>query len=367
MKPVDNAHPDSIHAEAKATQPVVLSANQPKQFYRGGAAIAELRGRASRDQYRPEDWVASTTARFGQHESGLSPLPDGRLLRDAVGADPTGWLGEDHVAAFGESTALLVKLLDAGQRLPVHCHPSDTFAREYLGSRFGKTEAWIVVGTSGPNPVVYLGFREDVSQDTIDHWVSTQDSSAMLGALNEIPVRAGDTVHVPAGTPHAIGQGVFIVELQQPTDFSVTLEWSGFLADAEAAFLGMDHRRALQTLNRGGFDDNVLTELIRRTGERVASRVPLLADPASEFFRAERLHPDRTVELPPSFGVLIVLSGNGTLSTDNGDDTALNRGDTVVIPHGTGAAGLTGDVVAVHCRPPVPGDADGARSTSARH
>lgn len=342
----------SVHDD-QSVRALVLPANQPKQFYRGGASIAALRGGGDDREFGPEDWVGSTTTRFGQPESGLSRLPDGRWLRDAVREDPEQWLGSEHVAAFGDSTALLVKLLDAGQRLPVHCHPSDRFAQQHLGSRFGKTEAWIVVGTSGANPVVYLGFRDDVAPEVVEHWVSTQDSSAMLGSLNEIPVRPGDTVHVPAGTPHAIGEGVFIVELQQPTDFSITLEWRGFLTDAESAFLGMDQRTALQTLNRSGFGDAALASLIKRTAGQDAARVGLLADDAAPFFRADRLH--GAVELEPSFGVLIVLDGSGNLRSDDGSDLALRPGTTAVIPHAAGAAQLAGDLTLVHCRPPSAG------------
>jgi mannose-6-phosphate isomerase len=341
----------SVHDGARPVRPLVLPANQPRQFYRGGASIAALRGTAGGGEFGPEDWVASVTTRFGQAEAGLSPLPGGRLLRDAVAAQPREWLGNEHVAAFGDSTALLVKLLDPGQRLPVHCHPSDDFARRHLGSRFGKTEAWIVVGTSGANPVVYLGFRQDVAPETVAQWVSTQDCSTMLDALNEIPVQPGDTVHVPAGTPHAIGSGVFIVELQQPTDFSIMLEWEGFLADAENAFLGMDQRTALQVVNRSGFSDDTLSSLIRRTAGQDGPRVPLLAEQAWEFFYAERLHPQRAVELAPSFGVLIVLDGSGALRYDGGT-IDLHRGNTVVLPHAAGPARIEGSTVAVYCRPP---------------
>lgn len=333
--------------------PLALPANQPQQFYRGGSAIAELRGGGNDREYGPEDWVASTTTRFGQPEAGLSHLPDGRLLRSAVSEDPVSWLGRRHVDTFGDNTALLVKLLDAGQRLPVHCHPSDTFAQRHLGSRFGKTEAWIVVGTRGSNPVVYAGFREDVTEETVRHWVSTQDSSAMLGSLNEIRVRAGDTVHIPAGTPHAIGAGVFVVELQQPTDFSVTLEWEGFLADAEAAFLGLEHDRALETVNRGGFDERVLSSLITETAGRDDRRVPLLADQAADFFRADRLHAGPGTDLEPSFGVLVVLEGSGALRHSAGS-LNLRKGDTAVVPHGAGECRLEGELTAVHCRPPQP-------------
>ncbi|MBB5955336.1 mannose-6-phosphate isomerase [Saccharothrix tamanrassetensis] len=328
-----------------SNQPIALPANQPEQFYRGGAAIAALRGDPEAD-YGPEDWVASTTTLFGQDEAGLTRLPDGRWLRDAVRADPVPWLGPAHVAEFGADTALLVKLLDAGQRLPVHCHPSNAFAAEHLSGRHGKTEAWIVVGTSGPDPTVYIGFRDDVPPSDISGWVTAQDSAAMLDALNPVVVKPGDTIFVPAGVPHAIGEGVFIVELQQPTDFSVTLEWRGFLSDPDAWHLGLGQETALGCVDLRA---KHVEDLLTRTGPRVAPSVNLLRAKADPFFRADRLHVSGTRALEPSFAVLVVLEGSGTL-----DSLPLHRGSTVVVPHAAGESVLTGDLVAVRCRPPLP-------------
>ena len=67
--------------------------------------------------------MGSTTTIFGEDERGLTLLADGRTLRDAIAADPEGFLGAAHVRRYGPDPALLVKLLDAGERLPVHCHP----------------------------------------------------------------------------------------------------------------------------------------------------------------------------------------------------------------------------------------------------
>jgi mannose-6-phosphate isomerase len=332
------------------TVPIKLPANQPPQFYRGGEAIAALRGTSTSDSgFGPEDWVASTTTLYGQPENGLTRLPDGRLLRDAVTADPTRWLGARHVAAFADSTALLVKLLDAGQRLPVHFHPPDSFARKHFDSHFGKTEAWIVVGTSGPDPRVYPGFRETVGQSVVGEWVREQDRDAMLGALNSVEVRAGDTVYIPAGLPHAIGEGVFVVELQQPTDFSLTLEWRDFLTDPRKAHLGIGFDTALQVLDTTARDPETL---IKRTAELGAPTVDLLVEGASPFFRADRLRPAPALALDASFAVAVVLDGHGTLSTEHGGDLALSKGDTVVVPYAAGQTELSGDLTVIRCRPP---------------
>lgn len=333
--------------------PVVLPANQPRQFYRGGAAIAALRGVPTGSAYGPEDWVASTTTRHGQAADGLSALPDGRLLRDAIAAAPVEWLGAGHAAAFGADPALLVKLLDAGQRLPVHCHPSDSFARNHFGSHFGKTEAWVVVGTEGAEPTVHVGFATDVDAGTLAGWVAGQDRAALLGALNATTVAAGDTVFIPAGLPHAIGAGVFVVELQQPTDLSVTLEWQGFLADERAGHLGVGFDVALGCVDRSGWGGGRWESLIRHTAGRADEVVGLFDAGADRFFRADRLQVRTAVELEPSFAVLVVLAGAGTLRTERGGAVELRRGATLVVPHAAGASTVDGQVTAVRCRPPA--------------
>lgn len=344
--------------------PIPLPANQPPQFYRGGASIAALRGTpdtaeklgdgsANGSRFGPEDWVGSTTTLFGQSGTGLSTLPDGRLLRDAVHADPLGWLGAEHTTAFAGSTALLVKLLDAGQRLPVHFHPSDSFARRHFDSHFGKNEAWIVVGTNGADPRVHAGFRESQRRSTVDDWVRDQDAPAMLGALNSMAVRPGDTVYIPAGLPHAIGAGVFVVELQQPTDFSLTIEWRDFLGAPEKGHLGLGFDTALDALDRTGWDADRLATLVKRTGDDEGTAVDLLADGASGYFRAQRIRPAPGLSLRPSFAVLVALRGSGVLRTEGGDQP-MSRGDTVVVPHAAGESTVDGDLTVIRCLPPDP-------------
>jgi mannose-6-phosphate isomerase len=332
-------------------RPVRLPANQPPRFYRGGAAIAALRGdepshgslrKLRSAEFGPEDWVASCTTLHGERSAGLTTLPDGTLLRDAVAAHPANWLGDAHVRTFGTEPALLVKLLDAGQRLPVHCHPSNEFAARHFGSRYGKTEAWIVVGAA-EGASVHIGFREEPSQETVAGWVARQDAAAMLAALNPVTVRPGDAVFVPAGVPHAIDAGIFIVELQQPTDLSVTLEWQGFLDDEAGGHLGVGFQTALGCVDRRSWADR-LDELVHRS-----ARGELFGHP--EFFRAERLAAG--ARLGASFGVLVVLSGTGTLRTEKAGDVPLTKGATFALPHAAGESMVDGDVVAIRCLPPV--------------
>lgn len=340
--------------------PIKLAANQPPQFYRGGESIAAFRAGScsaatvTSHGFGPEDWVASTTTLFGHETRGLSALPDGRWLRDAVRADPTAWLGENHVAAFTDSTALLVKLLDAGQRLPVHFHPSDSFARRHFNAHFGKNEAWVVLATSGDDPRVYLGFSEPVPANVIQDWVHRPEPADMVSALGSMPVRAGDTVYIPAGLPHAIGHGVFLVELQQPVDFSLTLEWRGFLDSEEKGHLGIGFARAIEALDTSEWGHERLATLVNRTEHADSSTVDLLVPEAASYFRAQQLRSWVPIAMDPSFAVLVVLDGTGTLRTERDIACPVSKGDTLVVAHAAGHTQLEGDVTVIRCQPPDP-------------
>jgi mannose-6-phosphate isomerase len=337
--------------------PAELAPNQVHQFYRGGEAIASFRGIPSTEDHAPEDWVGSTATMFGGDGAGLSALPDGRLLRDSIAADPVAYLGPAHAAQYGADPALLVKLLDAGERLPVHFHPDQAFARSRLSLVHGKTEAWLIVETRGECPTVWLGFHDDVDLDVLAGWVDHQERASMLEALNELAVGPGDCIFVPAGLPHAIGEGIFLVELQEPSDLSVLLEWTGFEVDgARDGHLGLGFDVALESARRSALRGEELTELRRQAAAapelRPGART-LLSPAASSFFRAERLRPAPTVTLEPAFSILVVVDGEGRLETDGGTVT-LSRGDSLLVPYAAGRGELTGSVDVIRCLPPTP-------------
>ena len=328
-------------------QPIVLGPNMPAMFYRGDGRIDRLRGTTGHED-RPEDWIASVTARFGSQTDGMTWLPDGTLLAEAVASDPEAWLGTAHVARYGSDTGLLVKLLDAGQRLPVHVHPDRSFAAEHLASPHGKTEAWVVL-EADPDAAVYLGFSRDVEAAELAGWARDQDIDAMLAVTNRVPVSAGDTVLCPAGTPHAISAGILVVELQEPADLSIMLEWSTFSLPEGAATLGLPLDEALACIDRHACPLDRLKELHGRTlNSGIGS---LLPDEAAPFFIAERVDTRVSRHLSHSYSVLVVTAGRGHLATEDGSSLLIRRGSTVVIPYSAGSAVLSGDVEGVRCLP----------------
>jgi mannose-6-phosphate isomerase len=334
-------------------QPVKLPGNQLQRFYRGGARIARFRGLPRDDEYSPEEWIASTTTVFGSETRGLSRLPDGRVLRDAIVADPERYLGRAHAARFGPDPGLLVKLLDAGERLPVHFHPDREFAGRELGSRWGKTEAWIIVDGGG---TVHVGFREELDRETVAGWVERQEARALLDALHAVAVEPGDTIYVPAGTPHAIGEGILMIELQEPSDLSVLLEWAGFAIDGLAeGHLGLGFEVALDALDRSAWSAERLEHARSRRGGAHPRSGPerLLPEEANAFFRAERIEADGPSPLPAGFSILIVLEGDGELVAGDGRRLGLARGETVLVPFAAGDCRVEGSLELIRCRPPA--------------
>jgi mannose-6-phosphate isomerase len=324
-------------------RPIVLPSNRPAdRFYRGGRQITDLRGDPPAGEHEPEDWIASTTHVFGHAGLGETVLPDGRSLRTAVAADPVGWLGEAHVAAWGADTKLLTKLLDAGQRLPVHAHPDGAFAQQHLGHAHGKSEAWVVLrgGT------VHLGLKRAVSDEELRQLVDGQRTTDLLELLHPLHVEAGDAVFVPAGQLHAIGAGVLVLEVQEPEDLSILLEWSGFEIDGtEEGHLGLGFDTALQAVSREALDAAELDALVTRG----TASGPVLPNAADPYFSVERVQVDGQARLAPGFSVVLVVHGDPEI-----DRARLSPGATVVIPAGAGVVGAEGRGDLLVCRPPRP-------------
>ncbi|WP_243063706.1 class I mannose-6-phosphate isomerase [Humibacter sp. RRB41] len=344
---------------SSGASPVLLAPNRPPaRPYRGGVGIERFRGIDPESDrgavWMPEDFVASTTEVFAGGGVGLTTLENGTTLRDAVAADPNLYLGGDHIAAFGADPMLLVKLLDTRERLFVHYHPSTSFARDVLAHASGKTEAWIIVATDGPG-YAYLGFSRPVSETEVLRWYATHDVDGMLAAMNRVQLAPGDTLFVPAGMPHSIGEGITLVELQQPVDLSIILERNGFpIADADA-LLGLDAATAFSDLDRDVVSRDRLSELSSRRTTRTtgdAQTTPLFPTEADAFFRADRIDSHGSITLEPDYSVLVVLDGDGELQWVD-ETLPLTAGATVLVPFGAGETVVRGTVAVLRCRPPA--------------
>ncbi len=227
-------------------KPVLFMPNRVWRAYVGGKLMNKyLYGRDAPDGHFPEDWLGSVTVAKNYvnqqfPEEGLARVknPDGSegvFFRDLLKKYPRELVGNDA----GE-LGVLCKYLDSAVRLPIQCHPDKEFALNYLDSPNGKTESWFILATrqiDGEEPYLLMGFKENVNADTFKKAVRDQDIAAMKGAMHKISVKAGEVYFVPGRLPHAIGPGVFLLEVQEPTDWIVQPE--KHLGDTELSYQEM--------------------------------------------------------------------------------------------------------------------------------
>lgn len=338
--------------------PLTLRPNLDEHFYRGGPKIAELRGLVLDSDRSPEEWVGATVSRFGDGTVGLARTEVGDLVRDLVAADPTGWLGPEAGAAerAGDGdTGVLVKLLDAGARLPVHVHPDRDFSVRHLDCPYGKTEAWYVL-QADEDAAVHLGWTEDLDPGELARRRDAQDSAWMLERMHRVPVRPGDGILVPAGLAHAIGDGVFLVEAQEPTDLSIVLEWSVTTSTREESHLGVGFDTAMTAVSHAALSFDALAGLrwhvpLDHTGHVPEACLPTAAE---TFFRLDVVAPppEEPCRVAAGFAVVIVIDGHGNLVSASGR-RAVSRGDTLVVPSGLGDWEAHGALRMVVARPGV--------------
>ncbi len=267
--------------------PLKMTENRVYRIYLGGALLDELRGSTPEDGYFPEDWLASVVLannppHENQHEfEGLSKvkLPGGTTayLKDLIEESPESFLGEEHIEDFGIHFGVLTKFLDSAERLPVQVHPDKKAARELFNSDYGKTEAWYILGgrkIDGEEPYILLGFKQDVSPQQLKELFDAQDIKGMEALMHKIPVKPGEVYLITGGTPHAIGPGCFLLEIQEPTDYTISLEKSNTLGEKLPDFMchqGLGFERMFDCFNYINYSEKALLDAFRLTPKEIAT------------------------------------------------------------------------------------------------
>lgn len=151
------------------------------------------------------------SAQFVRKPWGSADLrPWSNVDRDGV---PIGELWFQRTDKNAPDSALLLKLLFTTQPLSIQVHPADAYARS-IGLANGKTEAWYIL-SAVPNAEVAIGLKRLLSPAALRAAI---DDSSIVGMVHWRSVHAGDVCSVPAGTIHAIGAGIVLVEIQQRSD-----------------------------------------------------------------------------------------------------------------------------------------------------
>lgn len=340
---------------------VLLPPNRVWRTYRGGRTLDQLAGiTPAADSSFPEDWVASTTravnvGRESIREGVSTVWIDGQPhdFAQLIRSDPEYFLGAAHVARYGSDLRLLVKLLDSSIRLHFQVHPTAAFAQRFLGSPSGKTEAYYVLATRPEvaEPSIYMGFQRPPTRDELRRMIATQDIAAIEACFDRVPVRPGDAFLVPGGMPHALGEGVFLVEIQEPTDWVVRFEFErgGYLLPETARFMSRGLDFCLDVFD---LTPHSPPPPIRAPREGLQT---LIGPAQTPCFRVDQrtvdsdtvLHHDRAC-------VIIVTEGTLTVQAD-GAPQRLQTYDKLFVPAGLGPLRLSPQphAVLLECHPPL--------------
>lgn len=303
-------------------KPIKLDRASAWRTYTGGSLIARLHGEVRADDNFPEEWIMSTVcARNSGREhivEGLSMVSGSETsLKDIIHQNPVAALGEQHLSRFGESLGVLVKLLDSAERLTIQVHPTREKARELFDSAFGKTECWHIIDSreiEGEKPCIYFGFKEGVTREKWKQVFDEQDIPAMLDCLHKFEVKTGDTFLIEGGIPHAIGAGCFLVEIQEPTDYTIRTERVTPKGLAVADFMchqGLGFEKMFDCFEYDGCSKEAL---MARQGLKKRGRT-VVGYEDTEMFALEMIELDggEVFSGGDSFSGIYVLEGSGTL------------------------------------------------------
>jgi mannose-6-phosphate isomerase len=351
---------------------VLLPPNRVWRSYQGGRMLDTLAGKTpALDSHFPEDWIGSTTraVNIGRENirEGLSQVLVGGVPHDfatLLESDPDYFLGSDHVAKFGPTPCLLVKFLDPSLRLHFQVHPTAEFARRFLDSTSGKTEAYHILATRPDvaHPYIYLGFQRPPTRDTLRRMIETQDIAAVEACFDKIPVKPGDTYVVPGGVPHALGEGVFLVEVQEPSDLVVRFEFTrgGSTLPEAARFMGRSLEFCLDVFDFSAWPESRIAVEAACPVKRRRALGPdswqddLVDATRTPCFRLRRSRlGSEVVKHEQAFHIGIVTTGVVTISLA-GESHRLARYDKFLAPAGLGPLRYApeGTAEILECYPP---------------
>ncbi|MGA2679765.1 MAG: type I phosphomannose isomerase catalytic subunit [Sedimentisphaerales bacterium] len=210
---------------------------------------------------------------------------------------------------------LLIKFLDCGDVLSVQVHPDKETCKR-MGKGDFKTECWYIIQAQ-PGAVIYKGLKEGTTKD---RFAKAIKDGTVERLLVKVPVKVGECHFLPAGTPHAIGTGLLIAEIQTPSDTTYRVfDWNR--VDDKGKPRQLHIEEAMESIHFDSSGDNLSVASVGR-----------LVD--SACFKVDKGHQARSCEMLLSAGkmkTIMIMSGFGTIA-GKGNTVEFRAGDTILIP-----------------------------------
>jgi len=316
-------------------EPIFFERNRVGRVYTGGKLFADLFGDKAEDGYLPEEWIASAVKALNKDSTdpkeGVSKIKDSQIYFDDLLKEYP-----DELLGKGNTLRILVKGLDSAIRLPAQAHPDKPFSRKYFNSNYGKTECWLILGTR-PDAKLYFGFKDGVTKADFEAAIDASETNpnAMEKLMEYIYPEVGQLYFVPAKTVHAIGKGCLILEIQEPTDFTIQPErWCGEyrLSDKEM-YLGLSRDEAVSCFDFSPTSNPQLSPILLFEEPNIVKE-QLVGPKDTDCFVINRIKlsgGEISLNIKESYAVYIVTEGEGILS-GVGYKKKINKGDYFFMP-----------------------------------
>ncbi|WP_133011039.1 class I mannose-6-phosphate isomerase [Marinomonas flavescens] len=351
---------------------VRFTSNRVWRTYTGGKILDQLENKNTpEDTHFPEDWIGSTTQAVnpdrGNIVEGISHATIGNdtiRFDELIALDPDYFLGKQHIKAFDVNPMLLVKFLDSSVRLHFQAHPTAEFAREHLNSNHGKAEGYYILDVREDitDPYVYVGFQHPPSRNAFKEMIETQNINAMEACFDKVPVKSGDCLYIPGGSPHAIGEGILMVEIMEPSDLAVRFEFTkaGYTMPEEARFMkrGLDFCMDVFDFSALSVPEAIKKFYQQPKLERHYSehsfQETLIDEKVTDKFRVKKSTISETIDKSEKdFYIGIIVAGECSITIGN-ETTKLKKLDRFFCPAGIDVATISTElgVEILECYPP---------------
>jgi mannose-6-phosphate isomerase len=318
--------------------PLILERRLDSRIW-GGSTLGPWLGLTDAPPNLAESWqVYDQNHILGGPHAGYS-LAD---LALEYGAD---LVGTRSFARYGADFPLLAKFIDAADNLSVQVHPNDAYAHtvEAATGFHGKTEAWYILRVA-PGADLIHGLAQASSRDQL---AGALADGSLLSLLRRVPVHAGDTIFVPAGTIHAINAGIMLFEIQQKSDLTYRV-YDYDRRDEQGRPRALHIERALDVTSYDAAPPAII-EPRRLDG----ARTQLVSCPYFAMERLDLVTPLATATDIGSFEILTAIDGAARLAWADGEQR-LARGESIVLPASLGSYQLAPDPSATLLRCNVP-------------
>ena len=258
----------------------------------------------------------------------------GMRLNELVALLKDRLVGKDNYQRFGDEFPLLIKFIDARQDLSIQVHPSDETAHRQ-GKHRGKTEMWYIMD-SEEGARLYSGLKKEI---TPSQYKSMVADDTICDALAQYEVKEGDVFFLPAGRIHAIGSGCFLAEIQQTSDVTYRI-YDFKRKDKDGNYRELHTQEASESI-----DYHVEADYRTSYTPELNAGVQLVSCP---YFTTAVYDLDEPMTLDyselDSFVILIGVKGEGTVTDEDGNETTLRAGETILLPACANEVRVSGQV-----------------------